>query len=432
MTDPYSAACRVARRLRDRGHEVYLAGGAVRDRLLGKEPLDYDLATSALPDEVERAFPRTIAVGKQFGVIVVLSEGHEFQVATFRSDGAYGDQRHPDSVRFTSAVEDVRRRDFTINGLLMDPVTGEVIDHVGGRADLEAGLIRTIGDPDERFAEDNLRILRAVRFAARLGFRLDDATTAAIRRRRRDAASPSAERIFGELDRMLCERSPSSAVELMESLDLLEVVLPELAATGAEAVEARLRPKEARSGDWAERRRLSLRLLRREDLALGLGWVLLLDGLSPGSVVAGARAARDLLTRLRASNQVREGVAGLLRLRDRLLFGRKLSRARARLLGAHPEMRRVLVYRERLDELQPSGRPKLEAASLATGSLPGPLLRGQELMAMGLAGPQIGRVVRRLRFLQLDGRLPDAEACRAWVASRRLVGGGSVDPQESA
>jgi poly(A) polymerase len=163
------AAESVARRLSDAGHEALFAGGCVRDALIGKEPKDYDIATSARPEEVLALFPGGDEVGAHFGVILVRTGGHQFEVATFRSDGAYLDGRHPESVSFTTAEEDAKRRDFTVNGLFEEPSTGEIRDYVGGRADLAAGIIRAIGDPKERFGEDSLRLLRAVRFTIRTG-----------------------------------------------------------------------------------------------------------------------------------------------------------------------------------------------------------------------------------------------------------------------
>ena len=180
MTDRRRVAADIVRRLRAAGHEAYLAGGCVRDRLLGREPQDYDVATAAPPETVREIFPRTVPVGAQFGVILVVEGDERFEVATFRSDDAYVDGRRPTAVHFGSAREDACRRDFTINALFEDPLTGKIHDFVGGIADLRAGVVRAIGDAAARIAEDRLRMLRAVRFAARLGFRLDDATQTAI------------------------------------------------------------------------------------------------------------------------------------------------------------------------------------------------------------------------------------------------------------
>jgi poly(A) polymerase len=229
------AAIDVVRTLRQRGHEAYLVGGCVRDILLAREPADYDVATDATPDEVMRIFPRTYGVGAQFGVVLVPGgdEGVTTEVATFRSDGLYSDGRHPDEVRFTkSAEEDVRRRDFTINGLLLDPLKGmgkdAVLDYVGGRDDIKAGVIRTIGDPAKRFQEDKLRMLRAVRFAARFGYQIVPETKAAMQRLASEIAQVSQERVRDELTKMLTEGQARRAFELLDESRLLAEVLPEV------------------------------------------------------------------------------------------------------------------------------------------------------------------------------------------------------------
>ena len=199
--------------LRAAGHVAYFAGGCVRDTLLGRVPKDYDVATDAPPDRVRRLFRNTQAVGAAFGVVLVRVRRTPIEVATFRTDGAYTDGRRPDSVRFATAEEDAKRRDFTINGLFLDPMTNEVIDHVGGRADLDAKLIRAIANPDERFAEDHLRLLRAIRFAARLGFEIEPATADAIRRHAGELSRISPERVTDELRRILCSPSPGTPGE---------------------------------------------------------------------------------------------------------------------------------------------------------------------------------------------------------------------------
>jgi poly(A) polymerase len=240
LTSAKQFATEIVETLRERGHQAYFVGGCVRDLLLGREPTDYDVSTDATPDEVMRIFPETYAVGAQFGVVLVplpraqdsgpdadvatgsadsTGFGHHgaVEVATFRSDVGYSDGRHPDQVRYTkSAQEDVQRRDFTINGLLFDPITSEVLDYVGGRADLERHVIRTIGDPAQRFAEDKLRMLRAVRFAARFEYAIDPATFDAIRRLAAQISQVSHERIRDELIKMLTEGHARRAFELLD------------------------------------------------------------------------------------------------------------------------------------------------------------------------------------------------------------------------
>lgn len=401
----------IARTLIDAGHEAFFAGGCVRDRLLGLDPADIDVATSARPEEVEALFRRTLAVGKQFGVIVVVMKGCSFEVATFRTDGAYVDGRRPETVTFTTAVEDVKRRDFTINGLLWNPVTDEIIDHVGGRADLEAGVVRTIGDPVERFTEDRLRILRAIRFAVRLGFSIDEATAAAIRSMASVAAEPSAERILGELGKMLTETDPARALDVLDELGLLDVVLPEVAAKRALGLGARFGGRTA------------LDLTREGLAALGPGhggaaFALLLDDLAAASPGVRARAAEGVLRRLRASNGLIAEVRALVTCRDRMLFADRVSHARRAVAAADPH---GAVRREHARALLDSGAAAVRALDdlPAPAELPPPLLDGRELMALGVPpGKGLGRVVKILRHRQLDGVLQDAHAAREWVRRR--------------
>src|SRR5947209_16777371 len=231
------AATRIARTLREHGCSAYLVGGCVRDLLLGREPADFDVTTSATPQQVMRLFPQTYAVGAQFGVVLVpikrdtdgTRDNYVVEVATFRSDGAYSDGRHPDEVRFSSDVRlDVQRRDFTINGLLLDPDTAEVLDYVGGRDDLQRGVVRTIGNPHQRFHEDKLRMLRAVRFAARFGYSIEEQTFAAIRELAPRIHQVSHERVRDEILKMLTEGHARRAFELLDQAKLLEQVLPEI------------------------------------------------------------------------------------------------------------------------------------------------------------------------------------------------------------
>ena len=238
-------ATEIVRTLRERGHQAYFAGGCVRDLLLGREPADYDVSTDATPQQVMQIFPQTFAVGEQFGVVLVpessgatgvlARQGERsdatVEVATFRSDLGYSDGRHPDEVRFSKDPrEDVERRDFTINGMMLDPETNKVLDFVGGRDDLKAGIVRAIGDPERRFAEDKLRMLRAVRFAARFKYTIDPATLAAIQKLAPQIHQVSNERVREELTKMLTEGHARRAFELLDATGLLPEVLPEIAA----------------------------------------------------------------------------------------------------------------------------------------------------------------------------------------------------------
>lgn len=220
------------RKLADAGHVAYFAGGCVRDQLSGRQPSDYDVATSATPDEVRRLLPRSQGVGQAFGVVLVRQGRSQIEVATFRADGHYSDGRRPDDVRFATEVEDAQRRDFTINGLFYDPLADRVIDHVGGRDDLAAGILRAIGEPAARFAEDFLRMLRAVRFAARFGFVVEQTTREAIVANAPKLARIAPERIAGELRTMLAASTRVAALDLLDGLGLSDVIFRTLPASG--------------------------------------------------------------------------------------------------------------------------------------------------------------------------------------------------------
>ena len=223
-------AVRIVQTLVDAGYSAVFAGGCVRDMLMGVEPQDYDIATSAGPEQVAALFEHTIPIGASFGVVAILLDGYAFEVATFRSDGDYADGRHPRRVSFTDARGDVGRRDFTINGMLYDPLAEQVIDYVGGQEDIRRQIVRCIGEAEKRFGEDSLRMLRAIRFAARFGFEIDPATADAIKNAAGGIDRVSAERIAQELCKMLTGRSPHKAIEWMNRTGLLERVLPEVAA----------------------------------------------------------------------------------------------------------------------------------------------------------------------------------------------------------
>lgn len=417
--DEFDKAKSIVKRLTDSGFEAYFAGGCVRDRLLGRRPADYDIATSATPDEVQRLFRRTIAVGKHFGVIIVLVGESQFDVATFRSDGAYSDGRRPDSVVFSSAIEDVRRRDFTINGLLYDPLRDKVIDHVGGTADLERGIVRTIGDPAERFAEDNLRLLRAIRFAARFGFALAPETSAAVRTLAAGAKKPSPERTLDELEKMFTGPDPARAFELLDAHGLLEVVLPECSGKLHVTLPDRLADPERGVFTAFERMKTLLSILPAGHRASASIWAVLLEDQVAGATAGvAADLAERALRRLRASNDLLRDVACLVRSRDRRLFAPRLSAAR-RAIFASPVGRAVF---DRHTEWTAAATPRAIPRGTPPADpqpLPSPILGGHRLMELGVPkGPELGRIMRRLRFLQLDGRLGDPSAAEALVRDR--------------
>ena len=224
-------AVEIVRRLKAAGHKAYFVGGCVRDQLLGKEPQDYDIATSARPEQIEALFPHTIPVGRKFGVVLVIEQGKQFQTATFRAEADYRDGRHPGRVTFCDAMADARRRDFTVNGLFFDPIENRLHDWVGGELDLRSRIIRTIGNPHQRFAEDHLRLLRAVRFAAQLNFRIEPKTFAGVRATAREILNVSAERIREELLKLFRPPHAARGLHLLRESGLLFPILPEIAAT---------------------------------------------------------------------------------------------------------------------------------------------------------------------------------------------------------
>jgi poly(A) polymerase len=484
----FESASHILKTLRGAGYEAYLAGGCVRDLLLGREPADYDVATSATPDVVLEMFPRTFAVGAHFGVVLVAEgEGDNYictEVATFRSDGVYSDGRHPDEVRYTqSAAQDVQRRDFTINGLLLDPLklahsldwttalkgTGfspyiadaaaegasapegisalhfappffsedlrhAVVDHVGGLADLEAGVVRAIGDPSRRFQEDQLRLLRAVRFAARFGFEIEPATLAAIRAFAPRIHAVSRERVRDELTRMLTEGHARRAFELFDETGLLDEVLPEIARMKGVAQPKQFHPE----GDvWVHT------LLLLEQLPAGclptLAWGALLHdvGKPPtfrvapdrirfdGHVEVGVAMGAEICRRLRFSNDETRMILALIenhmrfadapRMKASTLkrffrlenFDQHLALHRMDCLAAHGNLDLLNFVRERYD------------ATPADVVHPKPLLTGDELIDAGyVPGPQFQQMLRIVEDAQLEGTIATTDEAMALIRER--------------
>ncbi len=433
------AAESIVERLRAEGYNAYFAGGCVRDLLLGRTPLDFDVATSAKPDAVIRLFPRTFAVGAHFGVILVADEldGQQIvtEVATFRSDGAYSDGRRPESVRFSeSAKEDVIRRDFTINGMLLDPQTGGVLDFVSGGADLAAKLIRAIGDPAQRFDEDKLRMLRAVRFAARFDFAIEKQTESAIQRCAAQIHQVSCERIRDELTRMLTEGRARQAFELLDHTGLLKEVLPEIDRMH----EVKQPPEFHPEGDvWMH----TLMLL--EQLPAGvsstLAWGALLHDVGKpatfqpgpgrirfnGHVEVGVRIAEDICRRLRFSNEESVQVAALVE--NHMRFGdverMKVSTLkrffRLKDFPEHLALHRMdCVASHGSLDLYNFAKTKYEAIPEAEVR-PALLLTGRDLIeARYKPGPEFKRLLALAEDAQLEGRISTKEEALALIASQ--------------
>ena len=435
---PREAAHRICRTLREAGHQAYLVGGCVRDLLLKRQPDDFDVATDATPDRVQELFPGSIAVGARFGVVIVVAEGAEVEVATFRSDIGYSDGRHPDRVVYSrTPEEDVRRRDFTINGLLMDPQSGEVLDFVGGRADLAAGVIRAIGEPATRFAEDKLRMVRAVRFAARFGYAIAPATFAAIPPLAAEIRRVSAERLRDELTRLLIEGAARRGFELLEESGLLQPLLPEVARMKGVEQPPQFHPE----GDVWIHTRMMLEGLTA-GCATTLAWGVLLHdvGKPPtfappsdpgerirfdGHVEVGARMAEEICRRLRFSNDDTEQIVALVanHLRFKDVFQMRLAT-----LKRFVRLPRFEEHLElhRLDCLASHGN--LEAYEFVRRFLaetppdqvrPPRLISGEDLARMGLLpGPLFREILQTVEDGQLDGRLTSREQALAFVRSR--------------
>jgi poly(A) polymerase len=435
MADRRATAVAIVRRLRDAGYEAYFAGGCVRDELLGRTPFDYDVATSAHPEDVARLFPRTVPVGAQFGVMLVVDDGTPFEVATFRSDDAYVDGRRPSRVHFGSAREDALRRDFTVNGLFLDPLDGRVVDFVDGRADLGARIIRAIGDAGARIAEDRLRMLRGVRLAARLGFAIEPATHAAIVAAAPTVTDMAEERIGEEIVKILTEGAARRGFELLSDTGLLDAVLPEVARMRGVAQSPDYHPE----GDVFVHTLLLLAQLPAgvpETLALG---ALLHDVAKPlcagvhdgritfyGHPAVGADVAIAVCQRLRRSRATWERVAYLVRNHLRLVQA--------------PEMRlstlKKMLREEAFDELLALARMDALAsnrdlqyvefcerrrAELATeeGVRPPRLLGGDDLIALGYApGPVFSDILRTLEDAQLEGQVTTRDEAVHLVTER--------------
>lgn len=423
-TKARQVAIAVLRRLREAGFESYFAGGCVRDRLLGKEPQDYDIATRALPEQIEQLFDKTVQVGKAFGVVKVLQEGVEVEVATFRTEGPYLDGRRPDWVKFATPMEDVRRRDLTINGLLEDPIEGRVLDYVGGEEDLQRGVLRTIGEPRDRFQEDKLRLLRTVRLEAQLGFRIDDRTLAALRELAPTIVQVSWERIRDELGRILT--SPRRAAGLRRLLDtgLMKEILPEIAA-----MEGIPQPKEWHpEGDVLVHTVLAVEMLEDPSFEVALGTLLHDVGKPPTLQMdgdrprfhqherVGADMAAAICRRLRLSNEQTEQVVYIVASHMKFKDATRMRESTLRRFLSEPHFP-ALKEAHRADALA-SNRDlsalefieKKEKEFAAEGLRPPPLLRGRDLVELGMRpGPHFSEILRAVEDLQLEGKLRTRE-----------------------
>ena len=425
-------AVEIVRRLRQRGFEAFWAGGCVRDQLLGRVAKDFDVATSAKPDEIRELFGRrrTIAVGAAFGVIAVVGPpgAGQVEVTTFRRDSTYLDGRHPEHVTFTNAAEDAARRDFTINGLFYDPEAREVIDYVGGQLDLEAGIVRAIGDPRARFIEDKLRLLRAVRFATTFDFQLDPATAAAMREMAPEIAVVSAERIAQELRRMLVVPSRTRGIELLRETDLLATVLPELLPLVGLAVEPGAAPKPGLHADrWQVTLAVFDRLIEPDfPLALAallhqIGWPAVAGEATGDPHEAGAALTRAIGRRLRLSNREIDLAAWLVREQGSLVGARELAWPTLQRRLIHADIRDLVELHRAVAKAHGAPPDDVEHCrkllELPAGELnPPPLLTGDDLIAHGLRpGGAFATLLDQVRDAQLLGQIGTREEALALV-----------------
>ncbi len=383
------AALEIVRKLKDAGHEALFAGGCVRDHLLGTQPTDYDIATSATPDQVESLFQKTIPVGKQFGVILVIVDSLQFEVATFRTEGGYQDGRRPGFVNFSNAKEDALRRDFTVNGMFYDPIKQASLDYVGGQEDLQKKLIRCIGDPAKRFEEDKLRLLRAIRFAARLGFKIDDMSWDELKKRSTQITTVSKERILEELNKIILSVYAAEGFNLLTDAGLLKVLLPRIDGAGI----ARFNKLRKRT--------------------IYTAYATLFAHLSKNEVM-------DIMRALRCSNDAIQVTTSILELVSKMQGFEALRTG---------EMEKVLNdkdYSEAMAVFEADSKNEAKIdymrnklAERQNKSLPAPLMGGEDLTRLGLQpSPKIGKILEEAYLLQLEGKFKDKDQALNWAKTQ--------------
>ena len=426
-------ATKVISKLQQSGYLAYFAGGCVRDLLRNQVPTDYDIATNALPDQVTSLFSKTRSVGAHFGVIIVISGEFAFEVATFRNDGSYGDGRRPESVEFTSPEEDVLRRDFTINGIFYDPIEGSTIDYVNGQEDIESGTVRAIGDPESRFREDHLRLLRAVRFAARFDYQIEENTWAAICSHAEEIKNISEERIRDELSKILTDPNRVRGFDLLVESGLMKAMIPEiLDLKGCEQP-----PQFHPEGDVFVHTRLMLTLLK-DDPSLSLVLSVLLHDIGKPSTYSydeeserirfnghdriGAEMASDILKRLKFPNKVIEAVTEMVANHMTFKDVQKMREAKLKRFMARPtfedetELHRVdcLGSWGGLDNYDFLNQKRTEFDNEPI--IPPPLLTGNDLIGIGWEpGPRLGEVLTKVQDMQLEKNLNSKEEALDWV-----------------
>jgi len=434
----------IVAQLQKAGHIAYFAGGSVRDQLLGVEAKDYDIATDAQPDEVQKLFPRvTDVTGKCFGVVRVMVGQESYEVATFREDGQYKDGRRPESVRFATAEEDAQRRDFTVNGLFYDPIADKLIDYVGGEADLRAGIIRAIGKAEDRFAEDHLRLLRAIRFATRLYFKIEPKTWEAICAMAPSAGTISAERIRDELNKIFTADKPELGLDLLDQSGLLPVILPDIAAMHGVEQPPQFHPE----GDVYKHVRLMLSKIEKPNLELALGILFHDVGKKPTSKVdengrirfnghetVGAEMSEQIMTGLRYDNKTIQTVGELVqhhmqfkdvphmrpstlkRMMARPTFALELELHRIDCASSHGDLKHYDFLKQLIETMKPE---EID---------PPPLITGKDILAMGIPpGKAVGRILEAVRVAQLESTVQTRSEALD-MAKKLANGSGDTGP----
>ena len=433
MVEQKKLAGQIVKQLKKAGFLAYFAGGCVRDLIMKKAPEDYDIATTAKPEDIEKIFPKCIPVGKQFGVMVVVYEKHHFEVATFRSEGPYRDGRHPDEVSFTTPEEDAKRRDFTVNGIFYDPLRRSIIDYVDGRKDIRGKRIRTIGSPKARFMEDRLRLLRAIRFAANLGFKIEPQTWQAIKELRKEIHSVSQERIRDELVKMFTRPNAGRGLELLSESGLLKEILPEI-----EAMKGVQQPPEFHpEGDVFIHTRMLMDQLDHPSGVLAFG-ALLHDVGKPDTFSdegdrihfynhpkVGSDIAQKILSRLRFSNReithIRSCVENHMKFANvqemrigklkqflaRENFQVELELHRIDCLASHGKLELYRFLKRKLKEFK---REELK---------PKRLINGDDLIQLGIKpGPIMKEILEEAYALQLEGKVVSRDKALEWIRKR--------------
>ncbi len=432
-SDKKQLAIQIVKSIRKAGFTAYFAGGCVRDLILKADPHDYDVATSAPPDTLEKIFPKTVPVGKQFGVILAVLEGVQFEVATFRKEGAYQDGRHPSWVKMSEPREDAQRRDFTVNGLFYDPVEGKIIDYVEGGKDIDAKLIRTIGKAEERFSEDKLRLIRAVRFASTLGFEIEKETWKTIQRMASEIHAVSQERIRDELIKILTRPHPGRGLELLSESGLLKEILPEVETMKGCEQSPEFHPE----GDVFVHTKMLLDKLNGPTPTLAFSALLHDVGKPPtfsdeGGKIhfyehdrVGAEMTRVIMERFRFSNKEIEAVVAAVENHMRFMHVQVMRQGKLKNFLSRETLQEELELHKIDCE---SSHGKLDNYEFLNQKLreykeeelkPKPLINGDDLIQEGFKpGPLMGRILRQAYECQLEGEFQVKEAAMLWAKKR--------------